>query len=136
MTTQIAERRSAEERREQIVEAAVRVFADRGFDAASTEEIARLAGISQPYVFRLFSTKRELVLASIDRCFRETEETFTRAARGRRGGEALEAIGQAYMEMIRNDPVKLRAQLQAYAACEDPEIRHLVASNYGGLVHL
>jgi AcrR family transcriptional regulator len=136
MTPQVAERRTAEERREQIVQAAIRVFADHGYDAASTDEIARLVGISQPYLFRLFSTKRELVLASIDRCFRDTETLFTSAARGLSGLEAMHAIGDAYLDMIRRDPIRLRAQLQAYAACEDPEIRRLVATNFGALVGL
>ena len=54
------ERKSKEERREDILDAALQVFAERGYQGASTEEIARRAGISQPYVFRLFGTKKEL----------------------------------------------------------------------------
>jgi AcrR family transcriptional regulator len=132
----VAVRSTAEERREQIIEAAVLVFADRGFEAASTDEIARRVGISQPYLFRLFRTKRELVLACIERCFRQTEELFVNAARGLEGEAALHAIGEAYVELIRSDPVKLRVQLQSYAACDDAEIRNLVAAEYGLLVHL
>src|SRR5215472_652271 len=131
------ERLSAEERREQILQAAITVFADEGYAAASTEEIARRAGISQPYLFRLFGTKRDLVLASIQRCFEETDATFERAAReaGPEGGEAaLEAMGNAYMEMIQHDHTRLRAQMHAYAACDDPEIRALVSRNFGHLV--
>src|SRR5438309_2967827 len=102
-TTPAAARSTAGERREQIIEAAVRVFADHGYEAASTDEIARKAGISQPYLFRLFKTKRELVLASIERCFQETEEVFVRAARGLQGDAALHAIGEAYVNRIRSD---------------------------------
>ncbi|MGZ4376042.1 MAG: TetR family transcriptional regulator, partial [Gaiellaceae bacterium] len=50
----VTERRSAEERREQILEAALAEFAAHGFEGGSTEAIARAVGISQPYVFRLF----------------------------------------------------------------------------------
>src|SRR2546430_8464212 len=46
------ERKSAEERREEILRAALVEFAERGLHGASTEEIAKRAGISQPYVFR------------------------------------------------------------------------------------
>ena len=60
-------------------------FAERGLHGASTEEIARRAGISQPYVFRLFGTKKELYRAVVARCFRETLEMFQRAAEGLRG---------------------------------------------------
>ena len=56
-------RKSAEERREEIIEIAFRSFAEGGYKGTSTEDIAREAGISQPYLFRLFRTKKELVLA-------------------------------------------------------------------------
>ena len=131
-----AERLSAEERREQILAAAMSVVAEDGYNAASTDEIARRAGISQPYLFRLFGTKRELVLATIQRCFDETEAVFERAARGHAGEEILEAIGDAYIEMIQHDHMRLRAQLHAYVACDDPEIRALVSRNFGRLVDL
>src|SRR5438034_3941646 len=92
----LAERKTKEERREEILDAAIAEFAERGLHGASTEEIARLAGISQPYVFRLFGTKKELYLAVVTRCFRETLDAFQRAAEGKRGEEALHAIGKAY----------------------------------------
>jgi AcrR family transcriptional regulator len=134
--TAAAERLTAPERREQILEAAVTVFAERGYEGASTDVIARMAGISQPYLFRLFGTKRDLIVATVRRCFVDTEDLFTRAAKGHAGEEALHAIGDAYVEEIRRSPLKLRAQLQSYAACDDPEIRIVVAEGFGGLVDL
>ena len=131
--TLTAERLTAAERREQILRAAIGVFAEHGYEAASTEEIARRAGISQPYVFRLFGTKRELVLASIDRCYEEIAAAFTRAAGGLSGDAALTAMGDAYRQMIEADHDRVRAQLQGYAACDDPEIRELMATGFGGL---
>ena len=130
------ERLSADERREQILQAAISVFAEDGYASASTEEIARRAGISQPYLFRLYGTKRELVLASIERCFGDTEVAFTRAAEGCTGEEALHAMGTLYQELIEHDRMRLRSQLQAYAACDDPEIRALVSRRFGQLVDL
>src|SRR5438128_11663856 len=91
-------RQSAEVRREAVLDAALIEFAERGLHGASTEEIARRAGISQPYVFRLFGTKKELFKATVARCLRQTLELFQRAAEGKRGREALDAIGQAYMD--------------------------------------
>src|SRR3954452_14410803 len=116
-------RLSAAERREDILEAAIAVFAADGYAGASTEDIAKAAGISQPYLFRLFGTKKDLFIAPLARCFRETLEMFQRSAEGLRGEDALKAIGQAYMELIQTDRTRLNAQLQAYAACDDPEIR-------------
>ena len=129
-----AQRKSAEERREAVLEAALEEFAARGLDGASTEAIAAKAGISQPYVFRLFGRKKDLFKAVTSRCFRQTLELFQRAAEGKRGEEALEAMGNAYTTELLPDRTFLRAQMQAYAACEDDEIREVVRNGYGDLV--
>src|SRR6266508_2980371 len=126
-------RKTAAARREEILDAAMEEFALRGLEGGSTEAIARLAGISQPYVFRLFGTKKELFKASVARCLRETLEIFQRAAEGKRGEEALQAIGEAYTELL-SDRIRLQAQLQAYAACSDPEVCEVVRAGYGDLV--
>ena len=102
-------RLSAEERRDDVLDAALIEFAERGLVGTSTEDIARRAGISQPYLFRLFGTKKALFTATVTRCFRETLEMFQRAAEGKRGEEALHAMGQAYTaELISGDRVRLR----------------------------
>jgi AcrR family transcriptional regulator len=134
VTPAVSERKTAEERREAILQAALVEFAERGLHGASTEEIARRAGISQPYVFRLFGTKKELFKASVSRCLRETLETFQRAAEGKRGEAALEAMGREYVEKLHADRTRLKAQLEAYAACDDAEIREVVRNGFGDLV--
>jgi AcrR family transcriptional regulator len=128
----VQERKSAEERREEILEAALAEFAERGLHGASTEEIAKRAGISQPYIFRLFGSKKDLYMASVSRCFRETLETFQRAAEGKRGEDALSAMADAYRELL-SDRNRLRGQMQAYAACDDPEICEVVRNGYGDI---
>jgi AcrR family transcriptional regulator len=127
-------RLSAAERKDDVLEAALIEFAERGLEGTSTEDIARRAGISQPYLFRLFGTKKELFIATVGRCFRETLELFQRAAEGKRGEEALQAIGHAYREQLETNRTWLRAQQQAYAASDDPEIRAVVRAGYGDLV--
>jgi AcrR family transcriptional regulator len=127
-------RHSAAERRDDVLDAALIEFADRGFEGTSTEDIAKRAGISQPYLFRLFGTKKDLYIASVGRCYRDTLELFQRAAEGLRGEEALHAIGQAYMQQLETDRVWLRGQMQAYAASEDPDIRRVVRAGFGDLV--
>ena len=134
MAMPVAERKSAEERREEILEAALVEFAAHGLYGGSTEAIARAVGISQPYVFRLFGTKKELFTATIERCMRGTLEMMQSAAAGLRGEEALHAIGEAYAERLATDPTYLHSQMQAYAACDDPAIRTVVRSGYRELV--
>jgi AcrR family transcriptional regulator len=127
-------RKSQAERREEILDAGLAEFAEHGYHGASTEGIARRAGISQPYVFRLFGTKQELFKAVVARCFREALELFQRAAEGKRGEEALEAMGNAYVERLLVDRTRLLLQMQAYAACDDEQIRDVVRQGYGDLV--
>ena len=130
----MAVRLTAAERKDDVLDAALIEFAERGLEGTSTEDIARRAGISQPYLFRLFGTKKELFKATVSRCFRETLETFQRAAEGKRGEEALKAMGDAYVEKLLSDRTRLRIQMQAYSACDDPEICELVRNGYGDLV--
>jgi AcrR family transcriptional regulator len=130
----VSERKSKEVRRGEILDSALIVFAEHGLHGASTEAIAKGAGISQPYVFRLFGTKKELYLAVIARCFRQTLDRMQRAAEGKRGQEALTAIGEAYGEQLNTDRVYLRAQMQAYAACDDPDVADVVRNGFGDLV--
>ena len=133
--SQTVPRQTAEERREAVLEAARHEFAQHGLHGASTDDIARRAGISQPYLFRLFGSKKALFVAMNDMCFQRTLDLFRAAASGMSGADALDAIGQAYAELIESDRTMLQGQLQAYsAAVNDEEIRESVARGYGRLV--
>jgi AcrR family transcriptional regulator len=129
----VAPRQTAEERREAVLAAAQVAFAHGGLSGTSTEDIARAAGISQPYLFRLFGTKKKLFVATVERCMAETLELFREAAGGRRGEEALETMGAAYVAMVTEDRTRLLVQLQAYAACDDTEVREAVRAGFGSL---
>ena len=128
-------RQTAEVRREAVLEAARIEFAQHGLHGASTDAIARRAGISQPYLFRLFGSKKELFLAVIENCLARTLESFRAAAAGKSGADALAAIGATYADSIENDKTMLQGQLQSYAASvEDAEIRAVTARGFGRLV--
>ena len=127
-------RLTAEERRVQLVDAAIEEFAAAGLSGASTEAIARRAGISHAYVFRLFPTKRELFLAAVDRCFEDTLETFRRAYAERAPDEPVfAALGASYVRLIQ-DRARLLFQLHAYAACGDEDIRDRVRERYLAII--
>jgi len=130
----VTTRKSAIERRDEILEAAVVEFAARGLEGGSTEAIAKAVGISQPYVFRLFGTKKHLFMVTVERCLRGTLELFHTASAGLAGEDVLHAIGEAYSERLATDPTYLHAQMQAYAACDDPDIRDVVRRGFGDLV--
>jgi AcrR family transcriptional regulator len=107
---------SADERRESVLEAALIEFAGRGLDGTSTEDVARRAGISQPYLFRLFPTKKALFVALVDRCFQRVAEAFATAAADRVGEEALEGMGEAYEQLL-EDRTLLLLQMQDARVC-------------------
>jgi AcrR family transcriptional regulator len=127
------QRKTAEERREEILAAALEEFGEHGLHGTSTDNIARRAGVSQPYLFRLFGTKKELYVEVVRRCLRDTLTLFQEASAGKQGEEALDAIGKAYVDLLK-DRTRLRAQMQAYADCDDPEVRAVVREGYGQLV--
>jgi len=127
-------RLTADERRVQLVDAAIEEFAQAGLAGASTEAIARRAGISHAYVFRLFPTKRDLFLAAVDRCYDSTRETFEAAYEAREPGTSVfQALGNSYVALIK-DRARLLFQLHAYAACGDEDIRERVREHYLALM--
>ena len=129
MATTPKTRLTADERREEILLAAMEEFAHGGLDGTPTEAIAKRVGISQPYLFRLYGTKKELFLAVVERCFDRTLTAFQRAADGFTGEEALEAMGMAYAQLL-SDRTLLLAQLQMYVACQDPDVRTLCRDGF------
>jgi AcrR family transcriptional regulator len=127
-------RKSAEERREEILAVALRHFAITGYHGTSTEVIAKEAGISQPYLFRLFHTKRELFLACNDRACEKVLDAFRRAAADAPAGGELEAMGCAYTDELLPDRHAILMMMQGYAAASDPEIQEHVRRRYGEVV--
>ena len=127
---------TAEDRREAVLEAALPVFAARGIHGTPTLAVAKAAGISQAYLFRLFPTKEELAVALVKRCHDRVAETFAAAAADARrtGGDALEHMGQAYLGLLRDRDLLL-LQLHAHAAAPDvPAIRDATREGFARLV--
>ena len=127
------QRQTADERRDAIVVAALHEFAKGGYTGTSTESIARAVGVSQPYLFQLFGTKRELFLAVVRHGFQRTRLVFHEAARRKPDDDQdcslLDLMGAAYMELL-SDRDLLRVQLQAYAACGDEDVRQVVREEF------
>lgn len=128
----------AAERRDELIAAAVTEFGRTGLHGTPVARIAERVGVAQPYVFSLFASKKELFLAAVDHGFDQTAAAFTRAAAAaRNAGEPdgiLDAMGAAYRELLVSDRDNLLLQLQAYAACDDSEVRERVRRRYAGLL--
>jgi AcrR family transcriptional regulator len=129
-------RQSAEVRRASILNAAVVEFARSGYAGTSTEAIATRAGISQPYLFRLFGTKKELFIATYSMVTSRIEEAFAAVTKELEGEEAMVAMGMAYLELLQ-DPDLLQVQLHGFvAAAADPDIASACQDTFRRLWHL
>jgi AcrR family transcriptional regulator len=126
-------RLSAAERREGILDAAVDEFAAHGYDGATTGAIAARAGISQPYVFRFFPTKKDLYIAVIDRATSRILHGWETAA-PLAGESRLTTLGRAFVETLPERRNELMVKFGAYAYAHDSEIaaaaRHHLARIY------
>ena len=113
-------------RRDQILAAARRVFADKGF-AATTDEVARAAGVSQPYVVRLFGSKRELFLAAYRQAAAEIEEALGSVEAGPDAGLGM---AQAYVRLL-DDRDLLRLTMHGFLAGSDDEVGKIARHTLG-----
>lgn len=128
---------SAAERREQLIDIAFGAFAAKGFHGTSTEPIARQAGISHAYLFRVFPTKKELFIACGVRANERTRATFRAAADAFRRGEIadgpptlLAAMGNAYRELLTDREI-LMMQMQLWAASgSDDDVQAIARREY------
>ena len=121
-------RSNAEERREEILDAAIQEFARYGLYGTSVDAIAARVDISQPYIFRLFGTKKDLFLASALRVCERIQEAFHKAVSGQ-PERPLVAMGHAYVPLL-SSRAELMVLLHAFAASEDPEVRKVVGARY------
>jgi AcrR family transcriptional regulator len=118
----VPSRQTADERRTSVLAAAISEFARSGYYGTSTEAIAVRAGISQPYLFRLFGTKKDLFVATFDLVGDRIINELTRVSEGLEGEEAQAAMGAAYLQLMQ-DPDLLQVQLHGFAAAPaDPDI--------------
>jgi AcrR family transcriptional regulator len=125
-------RMTADERREQLLAIASEEFALRGLHGTSAETIARRADISQPYLFRLYGTKKGLFVAAVRGAYRQVAEAFTQASDGLSGRESLFAMGNRYTELLKERTVLL-IMLHGFAACDDADVREIVRTEFGML---
>src|SRR3954452_13618502 len=113
-------RMSAADRRARVLDAAVGEFGAHGWHGGRVEAIAARAGISHPYILRLFSSKRDLFVAATDRAFDCMEAAFSDAVE-RDDGDPILALGEAYRRLLRDAPAAPRLHMNALAVAGDAE---------------
>ena len=122
-------RMSAEDRRASVLDAAVHAFARTGYSGTSTDVVAREAGVSQPYVVRMFGSKHELFLAVFERATTRIRDAFRGVLEGRAPDRAFDPesdedwgeLGAAYTELLADRDL-LMVMMHGFAACQDEAI--------------
>ncbi|WP_436520079.1 TetR/AcrR family transcriptional regulator [Actinoplanes sp. HUAS TT8] len=122
-------RLTASERQEQIIQAALTAFAQGGYAGTSTDQVARLSGISQPYVIRIFGSKQELFLATMRHAGQRVEAKWRAAAAV---DPTLAGLGSAYTDLLAEREL-LVVLLHGFAAAEDPAVGDAIRTCYGSL---
>jgi AcrR family transcriptional regulator len=110
---------SADQRREAILAAATKAFAKGGYHGTSTDAVAREAGVSQPYVVRMFGTKLELFLEVFERAVRQIRDAFAAVVEDGEFDPTSEAdkerMGLAYTELL-HDQDFLQVMMHGFSA--------------------
>jgi AcrR family transcriptional regulator len=105
-----------------VVAAARAEFAAQGYAGATTDAIARRAGVSQPYVVRLFGSKERLFL----RCAREVQQqviaTYRQTAEDNGSHPEQIQLGAAFRDLLISDPVCVKLMHQINALGQHPEL--------------
>jgi AcrR family transcriptional regulator len=121
---------TAEERRADVLRVAVAEFAKTGFQGTSTEDVARAAGISQPYLFKMFPTKKALFLALVEHGFTRVRQAFVDAVADATGEAALDRMGERYGELLRDRDellLQLWREVQRLSGMDDDRLQQFFA---------
>lgn len=115
---------SASERRASILSAAALVFGAHGYVGTTTDQIARAAGISQPYVVRMFGTKERLFMEVLEVARAALVEGFRKAIADHAADPSrtvVDRLGEAYLELTVRGTVH-QVLMQAFVLGAEPEI--------------
>ncbi len=124
---------AAEDRRQQILDVAVRLFSQKGFRGTTTKEIALAAGVNEAIIYRHFATKSELYAAIIDQKassseLKRFEETLLAAMERREDRKVFESFAFFMLEFHANDGTAMRILL--YSALEGHELAGMIFRNH------
>lgn len=133
-----APRMAAEDRRQQIIEVAVRLFSQKGFRGTTTKEIALAAGVNEAIIFRHFATKSELYAAIIDRKANSAEMQALQSALGEAmehsdDRQVFETLAFHVLEFHERDDTAMRLLL--YSALEGHELAEMISRNHISKTH-
>jgi AcrR family transcriptional regulator len=121
----------ATERRQSILDAALTILSKKGYAGMTTAEVARRVGVSEPILYRHFSSKRALLRALLDEVIKQMMISFRKLTEGEPDPvAALHCICRAYPQMAEHHRREFRVINQTLVECSDPRIREALTRHY------
>lgn len=117
-------------RKTEIISAAIEVFAEIGYYRATTAQVAKRAEISQPYIFRFFSTKEELLLAALEVSWTRVIDSFRKVVQSASSQQLETDLIRAYDDILKSYQNEILLQMQAQTIQED-SIREAMRNGFG-----
>ncbi|BFH59960.1 TetR/AcrR family transcriptional regulator [Paenibacillus azoreducens] len=114
-------------RRDQIIDAAVASFAEHGYYKTTTANVAKAAGVTQPYVFHFFKSKEDLFIAVLERAKGKIEEAFVNVEAPPE--QLVEVMGRAFGQLMKTHRDEMLVTMQAFTTSE-PGIRAIVRNHF------
>lgn len=130
-----APKRTAQQRRRLIIESAQAMFAASNYARVGTAELAKAAGISEPALYRYFSSKKELFISTIKATRRRLLDVWERLASEVIDPlEIIRAIGLGYYDHLRSRSPVMKLLFQALSEADDQEIREALHTNFAAFI--
>lgn len=115
--------KNAVNRRDEIISAAIEVFAQEGYYRATTMKVAEKANISQPYIFRFFSSKELLLEEALKVSLSRINASFLQVIQSATVENLEKELISAYTEIMRNNENEILLQMQAQTIREENIIK-------------
>jgi len=124
----------AEKRKAQLLDCAAKVFAARGYNGATTAELAKAAGITEPIIYRHFKGKKEMFIALVERSGEQTIRDWEDSLREFKDpAERIARLIIANPMVASRGRTPYRVIVQAMMEVEDPDIRDAIQRHIGKL---
>jgi len=117
-------------RKADIISAAIEVFAEIGYFRATTAQVAERAKISQPYIFRFFSTKEALLLTALEVSWTRVLDSFRKVVESASSEQLETGLIRAYEDILNSYKNEVLLQMQAQTIQEE-SIRETMRNGYG-----
>jgi AcrR family transcriptional regulator len=130
-----APRRTAQQRRRLIIESAQAMFAASNYARVGTAELAKAAGISEPALYRYFSSKKDLFISTVKVAGKRLLDIWERLASEVVDPlEIIQAICLGYYDHLRSRSPVMKLLFQAISEADDKEIRETLHANFAAFI--